>query len=396
VVAPGLLVVVPIATAMALLDDATLTTVGDRYAIIVYVAGALLAAFFHRSRVVLGLAALGYLDTTVGTSDPVAGGLRWDSFAALGTVLVGLAGVLALTRDRGVRSRAGLFQVGLGVALVVVATAVLRDPVALTTFGDLRLLPSGLFTWTRLADVTLVVGVLGLLLGVLAAIRWRGPVERALVWAQALTLVAIHPWAGAGESSFLMMAGGLVLALSVLEQSYFMAYRDELTQLPARRALMRDLAEASGVYTVAMVDVDHFKKFNDTHGHDVGDQVLQLVATRLAASREGTAYRYGGEEFTLIFPDRSREEAMAAADAVRLAVEEATFNLRSWKRPRKRPSDPKKGKAKSRKRPRTLSVTVSIGLADSSAGGGAPDEILRKADQALYRAKENGRNQVAH
>lgn len=172
---------------------------------------------------------------------------------------------------------------------------------------------------------------------------------------------------GALLAVLLLMAAGLVLTVSILEQSYSMAYREELTRLPARRALMRDLPEASGVYTIAMVDVDHFKKFNDTYGHDVGDQALQLVATRLASSREGAAYRYGGEEFTLV-----------------------------WKRPRNRPSGKdEKRKKKPKKRPRTLSVPVRIGLADSSAGGGSPEAILKKADQALYRAKEKGRNQVS-
>jgi PleD family two-component response regulator len=189
------------------------------------------------------------------------------------------------------------------------------------------------------------------------------------------------------------MAAGLLLSLSVVEQSYSMAYRDELTQLPGRRALMRDLAEMTPPFTLAMVDVDHFKKFNDTHGHDVGDQVLQLVATHLAAAPDATAYRYGGEEFTLVFPRRNRDESVPGAEAVRVSVQDAEFSLRAWNRPRKRPADGKR--KKSRKRPRKLSVTVSIGLADSTTGDGSPETILKKADQALYRAKEEGRNRVS-
>ena len=74
---------------------------------------------------------------------------------------------------------------------------------------------------------------------------------------------------------------------------------------------MQYLDGIKGLYTIAMVDVDHFKTFNDKHGHDVGDQVLQLVASRLARSPGGgRAYRYGGEEFTLIFPGRTREQAL--------------------------------------------------------------------------------------
>jgi GGDEF domain-containing protein len=232
-----------------------------------------------------------------------------------------------------------------------------------------------------------------MLLATLAFERRRGPVERGLFWTFALVLAALHPELTRGESSTLLMAAGLLLSLSVLEQSYSMAYRDELTKLPGRRALMRDLAEMTPPFTIGMVDVDHFKKFNDTHGHDVGDQVLQLVATRLADAPGLQAYRYGGEEFTLLFPRLKREAAMDGAEAVRASVEAAEFSLRAWNRPRKRPPEGKRKRR--RKRPRRLSVTVSIGLADSTAGSGSPEAVLQKADQALYRAKEGGRNRVS-
>jgi diguanylate cyclase (GGDEF)-like protein len=256
-----------------------------------------------------------------------------------------------------------------------------------------RLLPAGVSSFTRLPDVTLVAAAVTLLLAVLAVVRWRGPVERALLWTLALVLAATHPELSPGESATLLMVAGMSLALSVVEQSYSMAYRDELTKLPGRRALMRELAEMTPPFTVAMVDVDHFKKFNDTHGHDVGDQVLQLVATRLAAEPGLMAYRYGGEEFTLVFPRLTRDESVRAAEAARASVEAAEFSLRAWNRPRKRPTDGERKKR--RKRPRTLSVTVSIGLADSASGDGSPEAVLKKADQALYRAKEQGRNRVA-
>jgi PleD family two-component response regulator len=159
---------------------------------------------------------------------------------------------------------------------------------------------------------------------------------------------------------------------------------------------MHDLTELNGKYAVAMVDVDHFKRFNDKHGHDVGDQVLQLVAARLAAGPGGAkAYRYGGEEFTLVYPGRSKEDALAHADAVRAAVERATFALRAWNRPRKKPepSTAKKNKSK-RKDPRKLSVTVSLGLADTNGTDPSIEAVLKRADEALYRAKHEGRNRV--
>jgi len=176
-----------------------------------------------------------------------------------------------------------------------------------------------------------------------------------------------------------------------LQTTYAMAYRDDLTGLPARRALKRDLEELSGTYTTAMVDVDHLKLFNDKNGNDVGDQVLKLVAAQLAkAPGGGRAYRYGGEEFTLLYPGKACGEAAEHLETVRSHVEHATFSLRSWTRPRDKPT----GQIDN-KQSKKLSVTVSIGVADSTGEELTPETVLKKADQALYRAKKNGRNRVS-
>ena len=158
---------------------------------------------------------------------------------------------------------------------------------------------------------------------------------------------------------------------------------------------MRDLEGLSPPYTAAMVDVDHFKKFNDRHGHDVGDQVLRMVAGRLARVRGGgRSYRYGGEEFTVLFPGRAPGEAMPHLERLRADVEAAAFSLRSWSRPATRPEKPSRSEAK------RLSVTVSIGVAGVPAGGKASsrddaEAVLKRADKALYKAKRAGRNRVS-
>src|SRR5690606_7272478 len=124
-------------------------------------------------------------------------------------------------------------------------------------------------------------------------------------------------------------AAGVILVLGVFQETWKIAYVDQLTELPGRRALEEALARLDGRYAVAMVDVDHFKKFNDTYGHDVGDQVLRMVAANLReVGGGGRAYRYGGEEFTILFPGKSVEEAWEFVEGVRAVIADSMFELR--------------------------------------------------------------------
>src|SRR5258706_12321492 len=92
-----------------------------------------------------------------------------------------------------------------------------------------------------------------------------------------------------------MAAAGVILLVVVLQESHRLAFRDELTNLPSRRALEERLTGLGPAYAIAMIDLDHFKLFNDTHGHHIGDQGLKLVAARLPAIEAGgTSYRYAG------------------------------------------------------------------------------------------------------
>ncbi len=170
-----------------------------------------------------------------------------------------------------------------------------------------------------------------------------------------------------------------------------MAYRDELTQLPARRALKEVLLQLGSQYTVAMIDIDYFKKFNDRYGHDVGDQVLQMVASKLAkVGRGGKAFRYGGEEFTLIFPG-SLMDVIPHVERVRKTIESSEFLLRGPKRPRKKPEK----SVTTKKSLEKVSVTVSIGVAERDDRYRTPREVVKAADKALYRAKNSGRNRIS-
>ena len=231
-----------------------------------------------------------------------------------------------------------------------------------------------------------------------AAAIWRAwpdfhPLQIGAAGALAAFYIAMEWMELRGVHSAFMAAAGAILIVSLLEESHSLAFRDTLTGLPGRRALEERLRSLGGRYTIAMVDVDHFKKFNDTHGHDVGDQVLKLVAARLAeVGGGGRAYRYGGEEFAVLFPRATVEEAMPHLDALRQSVEEYRMAIRA-------PDRPKSGEDGTLRRGaggsgKFVSVTVSIGASSPGGRRRTPSQVLKAADQALYRAKQSGRNRV--
>ncbi len=124
----------------------------------------------------------------------------------------------------------------------------------------------------------------------------------------------------------------LVLFIALMKKSYKMAYHDDLTGIPGRRALNEDLDKLSGMYAIAMMDIDHFKKFNDTYGHDVGDEALRYVARTVdQIVAHGKLYRFGGEEFTVIYPRLAKEEVMINLENIRRTVESNGFTTHSSK-----------------------------------------------------------------
>ena len=238
----------------------------------------------------------------------------------------------------------------------------------------------------------LIAMALALVVAVTCATARSGIIEAAFGVALVAFAAACHA-AGAPETYDWFTAAGVILTFGVLQDSYRMAFRDELTGLSGRRALNERLMGLDGHFTIAMVDVDHFKRFNDSWGHDVGDQALKLVASRLQrVGGGGTAYRYGGEEFAIVFSGTRMAAAMHHLEALRADIATYTFEIRS--RTRRRNSG-KQAAADGNGAARRASVTVSIGVAESSDRLAAPSGVLSAADQALYRAKETGRNQVS-
>ena len=241
-----------------------------------------------------------------------------------------------------------------------------------------------------------------------AAAVWRamprkeGPVSPIAV-GQAGALAAFFigcEWA-ANQAVFgvFAAAAGMILMVAMLQESYRLAFHDELTGLPGRRALQEAMAGLGPTYVLAMADVDHFKSFNDTHGHDIGDQVLKLVAARLAeVEGGGRAFRYGGEEFTVLFDNATLDEAMPLLENIRASVAAYRMAVRGENRPKATEQGEKLRGPDTEELlvpEKILSVTISIGGASPGEEAGTPAQVLRAADEALYRAKRGGRNRVS-
>ncbi|MEH6468001.1 MAG: GGDEF domain-containing protein [Porticoccus sp.] len=188
-------------------------------------------------------------------------------------------------------------------------------------------------------------------------------------------------------------AFGLLLIINQTHSLLNMVYRDELTQIPNRRALMRDVRNAGNTYALAMADVDHFKKINDQYGHDLGDQVLKAIATKLSQiTGGGRAYRFGGEEFCLLFKGKTADNVIDNLETLRKIIAEYDMTARDKKsRPwRQNMGEKQRGASRSKG---NIRATVSMGLSDSQDNLDF-NSVLKAADKALYRAKEGGRNQI--
>ena len=225
----------------------------------------------------------------------------------------------------------------------------------------------------------------------LCLLRWvlhGAPMEVGLCLVLGVVGLALLPamQIETARQAFALAGAGAFAA--ILYASYRMAFVDALAGLPNRRALDEALARLSGDYALAMVDVDHFKQFNDTHGHDAGDRVLRSVAQQLRATRGGHAYRYGGEEFCLLFTGARMQTARQACEEVRERIQQMRVSVRSA------PAKPRRGQATKRHDASDVQVTVSIGLAERNADLRFASDVLKAADTALYKAKAKGRNRV--
>ncbi len=263
-------------------------------------------------------------------------------------------------------------------------------------------LPGEAWRWVHLPAATVLAFTFALAVLLARYIMRPRAADAGLFWALAACLPAMRAAGSAGAFAYLA-AAGVVLGVAVIESSYFLAFHDELTGLPSRRAFNQQLLTLDARYAIAVVDVDHFKKFNDLFGHDTGDQVLRMVAARLGhVTGGGRAFRCGGEEFAVVFPGRGVREALPHLEKVREKIEETIFTVRGLERADKSDLDrftgtPRDRRSARRRTPeRDVRVTISMGVAQPARDRALtmPDEVVTAADEALYRAKAAGRNRI--
>ncbi len=237
--------------------------------------------------------------------------------------------------------------------------------------------------------------------------RYRRPIEAGFFWSIVAVFIALAE-GGVGHIALAYFAtSSLVMTAALIESSYFLAYHDELTGLPARRAFNDTRTTLQAPFSIAIVDIDHFKSVNDTYGHDTGDQVLRMVSGKLAqVTAGGKAFRVGGEEFAIVFRGKGVEQISPHLELLREAIENTPFQLRSVaerrETPRPQPDRRTAPQKKTRQRlalmqPQSddsLSVTVSIGVAEPVSDAQDFSTVYEAADKALYRAKKAGRNRI--
>ena len=316
-------------------------------------------------------------------------------YAAL-TIFVPLdLALLSVLPERGVLNRHGALRFGVLLAQIAfTAWVFVAGRADLVDLAYQKLLDPIPISAGRLPQSAILAVALSFAVAAVAALVRRSHLNASFAGAIAAFAVAAHvPNAYITFASFIA-AAELMVAVAVLQDAFRMAFRDELTGIPSRRAQNEQLAALGRRYTIAMLDVDHFKKFNDTYGHDLGDQVLKMVAAHVArVGGGGRAFRYGGEEFTVLFPGTDADDATPHLEAVREDIESYRMALRGSDRPaRKRGAKRQRGGWRGR---RGVSVTVSIGVAERNGRLDSPQAVIEAADRALYRAKERGRNRLS-
>lgn len=356
--------------------------------------GFLLGWRFHRSRLAFIILILMLADRMLyyfgpgGVSDSGNEEIVFQTTALLLPINIAL---FYFVRERGILNVQGLLRLMFVLAQPLTVYFLLRENPGVFKYLQMQFLNVPLLDRLTIPQTVLFIYGVTMMVFLACALISQKPIIRGFFWSLCAIAAGLHSAVHGTGTTIYFSVAGIIIILAVIETAYAMAYHDELTGLPARRSLNTTMQTLGRQYTIAMLDIDFFKKFNDRYGHDVGDQVLCMVATHISrVGGGGKPFRYGGEEFTVVFPGKSKQDVLPHLERLRQAVAGAQFGLRGRNRPKKAPK-----KRKRKNNPKTVSVTISIGAAEAGRNLAKPSDVIKAADQALYRAKKKGRNCVA-
>lgn len=378
--------------------NSDLRVILDNLAYLLCLAALLMAYSFNRSRMMMasfGVAVFywlvqNYLQASL--DQPLA----WLWYLAISLALPVLTFYLLLLPERGIWNLHGLV---FSMAFILLAlTCVQLGPwlPQVNEAAQSYYAPRPVEGYVLSFGVTLLMGLVALV-GIALLIVRNEEVDAALMGTFCSLYLALALLHLPHISVAMCTAAALCLLWGLLRSSLAMAYLDELTGLPGRRALNERLKMLGSTFTIAMVDVDHFKRFNDTYGHDVGDEVLKLVASRIRrVGGGGTAYRYGGEEFCIVFPRKGIEDAIEPLERVREEVAAYSMLIRNQNLRPVRSREGTRKRGATRLGSDQVSVTFSVGIAERSAEHPHAETVIVEADKKLYQAKKAGRNRLAY
>ncbi|MDN4503293.1 GGDEF domain-containing protein [Alteromonadaceae bacterium BrNp21-10] len=293
-------------------------------------------------------------------------------------------------RDRGLMLSGvaiSIAVVALSLGLFVVASLLLNQYTSvLITF-----LPAAMqnLNLTPMPILPLLMTIMILFTGVVRLFIQPSNRHSALLFT-ALMLISISLYFNRQFPLLVYSIIAIAFFVMILLDGYNMAFKDELTGIDGRRALMQFVSTLGKKYAVVMGDVDKFKNFNDKYGHDVGDQVLKMVATCMNnVGGGGRAFRYGGEEFTLVFPNKTAKQALIYVEEVRAAIESRGFQIR---KPGRAKGKPEQRSGKTKETMTNVFVTSSFGIAERNEANNEFTKVMKASDNALYKAKSAGRN----
>lgn len=361
----------------------------------IFLIGGAIAWKFNRSRelfilfiLTLCLASITYLPETMGKSVQVA-----DIYSIICLLIPINIAIFSFFKERGILSLWGIIRIGFILSQVLLSYWLIKPGQrASLSLINKDIIPVNLHSVTSISQASIIAFVAALIILIVRQFSYRSSQDISFIGVLFALFFVLHHNDNPILYPIFFGISGIILITSIIQDSYSMAFSDELTGLPSRRALKQDMMKLGMNYVIAMLDIDHFKKFNDTHGHDTGDEVLKLVASTIKdVTGGGKSFRYGGEEFTILFPGKSINDVIPHLEELREKISKRAFTLRGKGRSKKNT----KSRSKISKSSKQLYITVSIGVSQKSEKYKTPDTVMKSADTALYRAKKKGRNCVS-